>query len=108
MGLVEGEMKMALTDKNLLAERGHLDGVQRLYRDGRYGLSLVNGAMLHSYPFAWEAAVLDFGTADGATSHLTYATPLTDDVEVFHSDEEADEFIAKAFEWFTAQKVEAA
>jgi hypothetical protein len=99
---------MALTDKNLITERSHLGGVQRLYRAGRYGLSLVNGAMLHSYPFAWEAAVMDYGTPDGTASHLTYATPLTDDVEVFHSDEEADEFIAKAFEWFAAQTVEAA
>lgn len=49
---------MALTDINLKTTREHLGGVQRLYRDGRYGLSLVNSSLLHGYPFAWEAAVL--------------------------------------------------
>lgn len=98
---------MALTDQNLVTERDHIGGVQRVYRDGRYGLSLVNGAMLHSYPFAWEAAVLDFGSPDAEKSNLTYDAPLTNDVEVFDTDEEADAFIAKAFEWFASQKTEA-
>lgn len=99
---------MALTDKNLVTERVHLGGVQRVYRDGRYGLSLVNAGMLHAYPFAWEAAVTDYGSPDGEKWSLTYDTPLTDDVEVFATEEEAEAFIAKAFEWFASQKTEAA
>lgn len=99
---------MALTETNLETERPHLDGVQRLYRVGRYGLSLVNGPMLHGYPFAWEAAVLDFGSPDGAKGNLTYDTPLTNDVEVFYSDEEANDFIAKAFDWFAVPAPSAA
>lgn len=93
---------MPLTDENLTNTREHLGGEQRIYRLGRYGLSLVNSAMLHSFPFAWEAAVLDYGTADGDKSHLTYDTPLTNDndVEVFDSDDEATKFITKAFAYF--------
>lgn len=98
---------MALTDENLVHEREHLDGVQRFYRVGRYGLSLVDAPMLHAYPFAWEAAVADFGSEDGEKWSLTYDTPLTSDVEVFDTEEEASAFIAKAFEWFASQRVPA-
>jgi tRNA(Phe) wybutosine-synthesizing methylase Tyw3 len=50
--------------------------------------------MLHHYPFAWEAAVLD---VDGS---LRYDTPLTSDVEVFTTDEEANDFIRRAKFYF--------
>ena len=50
----------AITDDCLLLERPHtISGVQRLYRfRGGHGLSVVNCQMLHSYPFAWEIAVV--------------------------------------------------
>ena len=46
--------------------------------------------MVHSYPFAWEFAGL---APDG---RLDYSTPLTDNVEVFATDHEANEFILRA------------
>jgi len=89
-----------LTDRNLVLERPHLTGVQRLYRNGGYGLSLVNyAAMLHHYSFAWEAAVLVFPD-DSNKYRPTYDTPLTSDVEVFSTEEEANAFIEKALDWF--------
>lgn len=88
---------MALTDENLISERSHLGGVQRRYKLGEYGLSLVNSPMLHAYPFAWEAAVF------GPNGELDYSTPLTSDVEVFGTEEEASAFIEKAFAWFSEQ-----
>ena len=89
-----------LTDDALVLERPHLDGVQRIYRlDGGFGLSVVNAPMLHSYDFAWEIAVIEGIRDDGRFSSLTYSTPLTSDVEVFDSDEEANAFIARAIEW---------
>lgn len=95
---------MALTDKNLVSERqAGISGTQRIYRVGDYGLSLVNGPMLHGYPFAWEAAVLDF-RGDGKHFELTYATPLSNDVEVFQTDEAANAFIERAFTWFKQQQ----
>lgn len=92
-----------LTDKNLIDTRSHLGGTQRIYRNGRYGLSLINAPMLHSYPFAWEAGVFDYGSADGKNGRLTYDTPLTNDVEVFDSEAETQDFIDKAFVWFESQ-----
>lgn len=88
-----------LTDDGLIEQRAHLGGVQRIYRWGDGGLSLVNAPMLHSYPFAWEAAVLTFA---GKGFGLTYDTPLTGDVEVFTTEEEANAFIARAAEYFKA------
>lgn len=88
---------MALTDTCFTRERAHFDGVQRIYTlPNGYKLSLVNAPMLHAYPFAWEAAVMN---PNGA---LSYSTPLTDDVEVFMSDEDANEFIQRAIDWASA------
>lgn len=90
-----------LTDRNLVEERPHpismVGGVQRIYRfkDG-HGLSLCDGAGMHAYPFAWEAAVLENVSKDGGRFSLCYTTPLTEDVEVFNTEEEANEFIEKA------------
>lgn len=88
-----------LTEKNLVLERLHpsLGGSQRIYRfQSGLGLSLVNAPMLHYYSFAWEAAVLKDVSEDGGEFELTYDTEMTDDVEVFSSDEEANEFITRA------------
>lgn len=93
---------MKLTDEDLLFERAHpLGGLQRIYRfPSGYGLSVVNTPMAHWYPFAWEAAVLKGVTEKGDWELLDYSTPLTDDVVVFQTDEQANEFIARAKEYF--------
>jgi hypothetical protein len=92
------------------SERPHpssfVGGVQRFYDLGNgYGLSLINGAMLHCYPFAWEAAVIKGLDDDGSFADIVYDTPLTADVEVFSTEEEADDFIRRAFEWAASSKV---
>ena len=91
---------MALTTVGLIEERLHSigSGVQRLYRWGSKGLSVVNPQMLHSYPFAWEVAVLRW---EGDEYHLDYSTELTSDVEVFLSDEGTNAFINRARILFT-------
>lgn len=96
---------MALTDEDLLLERSHpglVGGVQRIYHFGNgKGLSVVNSPMLHSYPFAWEAAVINgIEKLDEGFKYdkIDYTTELTNDVEVFTTDEEANAFIAKAKE----------
>ena len=92
-----------ITNENLVLERPHLGAMQRLYRLGNgYGLSVVNSPMLHGYPFAWEAAVVTGMEESGNFAELTYETPLTSDVEVFETDEEANTFIQRAIEWGAA------
>lgn len=97
---------MALTDENLICDEPHhtfAPGRQRIYRFANgYGLSLVNCPDLHAYPFAWEAAVLRDVSEDGEEFSITYQTPLTNDVEVFATDEEANAFIEKARAWAEA------
>jgi hypothetical protein len=89
---------MALTDLCLRDERPHWDnGVQRTYAlPNGYELSLINFPNAHPYPFAWEGAVVD------PHGHLNYDTPLTNDVEVFFTDEDADAWIIDAIEWAVA------
>jgi hypothetical protein len=87
---------MALTDNGLVIERPHLNGVQRIYSFGQYGLSLVNAPMVHAYQFAWEAAVIKGVDKVGNFESIIYDTPLTNDVEVFMTDDEANAFIEKA------------
>lgn len=91
---------MPLTNENLVMERPHFGGVHRVYEVGDYGLSLINAKIFHRWAFAWDAAVLHKG-------ELTYSTPLTCDVEVFDTDDEANAFIEKAFAWFEAQPTSA-
>jgi hypothetical protein len=89
---------MSITNNHLLLERpNRIGGKQRIYRfSNGYGLSVVNATELHSYPFAWEIAVLKGVDEKGNFEDLCYDTPLTDDVEVFGSDEEANDFIERA------------
>ncbi len=90
-----------LTDDMLKEERPHpLGGVQRIYAlPNAYALSLTDTPLAHAYEFAWEAAVF------GIDGHLTYATPLTSDVEVFFTDEQANDFIARAKAWAEEERM---
>lgn len=91
-----------ITDDMLLKETPHrfLSGIQRLYKlPNNYGLSLLNSKELHDFEFAWEAAVIEPSQDSEDFGCLSYDTPLTDDVEVFYSDEEANAFIEKAKLW---------
>ncbi len=98
-----------ITDKGLVFERIHPAGfgMQRFYKLANgYGLSAVNGAMLHFYDFSWEFAVLKMEgegefNYDGDWS-INHDTPLTDDVVVTFSDRQADEFIERATKWAEA------
>jgi|ERR1051325_457939 hypothetical protein len=94
-----------LTSDHLVKSGPHpsIGGEQRIYRfaDG-HGLSLINSPMAHAYPFAWEAGVLKNVKPDGSFDGLTYDTPLSQDVEVFDTDEEANDFIHRAAEHFGA------
>lgn len=89
-----------LTNDMLVKEKIANGGQQRLYKlPNGFGLSLVNAVILHSYRFAWEAAVVTKMQDDGKFTKLTYDTPLTEDTEVFFTDEEANAFIEKAKQW---------
>lgn len=92
---------MSLTNKNMIKEKAHpssyIGGVQRFYRfKSGYGLSVVNGTMLHSYPFAWEIAITKYTGKGYDDFNLDYDTKMSSDVEVFMSDEEANTFINRA------------
>lgn len=88
-------------DGLILTRNTGISGEQRLYRWGNWGLSVVNGSALHSYAFRREAAVVHFTDKRGPNDFdLCYETPLTSDVEVFQSDEEADEFVERARAYF--------
>ncbi len=94
-----------LTDDCLIIEKNHIGGVQRIYKFGNYGLSLINSPKVHLYSFAWEAAILSGVKSDGTFEGIDYSTPLSQDVEIFDSDEEANEFIMKAKEYFTKMDI---
>lgn len=89
-----------ITNDFLLTEQSHpsgFGGVQRIYRFANgMGLSAVNSPMLHVYSFAWEIAVLKGVEDSGDFEKIDYTTDLTEDVEVFTNDDDANEFIARA------------
>lgn len=72
------------------SEKVDILGITRLrfnFPNG-YTASVIKGAILHCFPFAWEVAVLKDGVID-------YTTPLTTNVEVFENDDETNEFLEK-------------
>jgi len=93
-----------LTDDHLVKHEIRSDGiggVQRIYRFANgYGLSLIDDPMLHSYSFAWEAAVLKGVTNEGKFKGVYYGSPLTDSVVAFDTEEDANAFIHRAAEHF--------
>lgn len=88
--------------KNLVLMRpSYFEGVQRVYRWGSGGVSLIDGASDHGAP--WEAAVVRFKGKDNTDFMLTYETPLTNDVERFYSVKDVGEFLSKAAEFFESE-----
>ncbi|CAB4156415.1 hypothetical protein UFOVP1064_12 [uncultured Caudovirales phage] len=90
---------MALTDLCLRDERPHFcEGTQRTYTlPNGYELSLINFPNAHVFPFAWEGAVIN------PHGKLDYDTPLTNDVEVFRTEEQTNEWIIRAILWAEAE-----
>lgn len=85
---------MTLTNLCLRDERPLNSGVQRNYAlPNGYELSLINNPDAHIFPYAWEGAVIN------PDNRLDYDTPLTNDVEVFHTEEQAEAWIIRAIEW---------
>lgn len=74
---------------NMLYEKSMNNGVQKVYKfENGYGASVVR----HDYSYGgrvgkWEIAVLEF---EGDDWHLTYDTPITNDVLGHLSDEEVE------------------
>lgn len=97
---------MALTDDLLVKASPRHDlsgGEARYYKlPNGYGLLAQSDPMLHSYPFAWEFAVVTNMSDEGTFDDLSYDTPLAEDVVVCDTDEEANEFIARARAWAEA------
>lgn len=74
-------------------ERTSYGGNQVVYKfPNGYGASVVDGMMLHSYPFYLEVAVLKF---NGDKFNLTYDTPITNDVEILDSYEELVDILTR-------------
>ena len=93
-----------LTDEDLLMERKVFGGVQRLYRfSSGSGLSIIK-ISLECLPFhAWNTVPVRDITDDGMFE-VTYTTALGSTARIFHTDEEANAFIAKAKKLFTKEK----
>lgn len=98
---------MTLTNRHLDYEESQIvptrygseQGTHRVYRVGNYGLSCLNAPSYHSFPYAWEVAVVSFDER-GEFYSLRYDTPLTTDVEVFSNDAETNVFIESALDYF--------
>ena len=82
-------------ESNLILKRIVYTGVQYLFRfDNGYGASVVkhDGSYGHGSDL-WELAVIYF---EGESAwHLTYSTPITNDVEGWLTDEEVRKLLQK-------------
>lgn len=82
-------------------ESDYIGGRQVIFRFANgNGLSLVNSTKLHPYHYLWEIAVISDIDDNGDFQSIIYNSGLTEDVEVFHTEEEVNAFIMKAKEIF--------
>ena len=71
-------------------------GRQVMYRfPNGYGASVVNGRILHSFPFYVELAVVKYKNKDDNKFELTYDTPITNDIELPDNDEELKDMLLR-------------
>lgn len=88
-------------EQNLLFRRDDLcipfDRVQYIFRFGNnYGASVVKGHGTYGYERdLWELGVIYFYRPDKNNYHLTYDTPITDDVEGYLTDEKVRELLKR-------------
>lgn len=86
-----------LIDDGLVSEKPHptsvIGGVQRIYRWGRFGASVINGKILHCFPFQWEVGTIRY-LGDDDKWELT-SIPEFDSIEVFQNDDDTNEFLLK-------------
>jgi len=86
------ELKQYIIKDHHKAITGH----QVIYRfPNNYGASVVDGKMLHSFPFHTEIAVLAFV---GDKSCIVYDTGITEDVIITRDDVEELEYLNKILE----------
>ena len=95
-----------ITQKNLKKEKiRNIGGLQRIYRlENGYGLQVIESTIAYPDICVWEIAVLKNIEKDGASYSfdITYNTSLTNDIETFYTEEEANAFIERAFDVLTA------
>ncbi len=74
-----------------------IEGVQYRFRfENNYGASVVKRTCTYGYrQDLWELAVLYFEDDDDNYGHLTYNTPITDDVIGFLTDENVRELLGE-------------
>ena len=71
-------------------------GRQVIYRfPNGYGASVVNGRILHGFPFYVELAVVKYSNKDDNKFELTYETPITNDIELPDNDEELKDMLIR-------------
>ena len=93
-----------LTQKNLHLSRSAADGEgghQFLYKVNQYGISAISRPQEELSQIHWDVEVIKYLETDAIKYEPCHNTELTDKALIFHNDSALNEFLEKAFDYFS-------
>ena len=76
-------------------------GTQFLYRVNQYGVAAVSSPQEDVSQIHWKVDVIKYHNADTLQYDICHATELADKTLTFRNDKSVNEFLGKAFSYFT-------
>jgi hypothetical protein len=76
-------------------------GTQFLYRVNQYGLAAITSPQEDVSQIHWKVDVIKYHNSDTLQYDLCHSTELADKTLIFRNDKSVNEFLEKAFVYFT-------
>jgi hypothetical protein len=76
-------------------------GTQFLYRVDQYGLAAITSPQEDASQIHWQVDVIKYHNSDTLQYDLCHSTELADKTLIFRNDKSVNEFLGKAFVYFT-------
>jgi len=94
---------MLIQDNQVLAriEPNGEGGIQFLYRVSQYGIAAVTSPQEDVAHIHWKVDVIKYHNNDTLQYDLCHETELADKTLTFRNDKSLNEFLKKAFDYFT-------
>lgn len=76
-------------------------GIQFLYRVNQYGIAAITSPQEDVAHIHWKVDVIKYRNSNTLQYDLCHSTELADKTLIFHNDKSVNEFLEKAFVYFT-------
>ena len=83
------------------SEPGGNGGTQFIYRIDQYGIAAHSTAMEHISQIHWRVEIIKFRDKETLSYDICHTTKLADKTLIFRNDKSLNEFLEKAFDYFS-------